>query len=1194
MRLLHKNEGKIRLTNDITHNIPAYAILSHTWGNDDEEVTFKDLQDDAEQAKTKLGYRKIEFCAEQASNDGLQYCWVDTCCIDKSNNAELSEAINSMFRWYRNAERCYVYLADVEINTAQDDIGQALQGSRWFTRGWTLQELIAPSSVSFFSLNRQRLGDKNSLEQQLSSITGVPPTALRGDPLDSFSVDERMAWAMKRATKKEEDKAYCLLGIFNIFMAPIYGEGEEHAFYRLNREIRERARISADRALPEGLPILRSSSIFLQERLLIRSDLQSSLSEALSCTGQVRAVLDGLPGIGKTTLARSFAYNAQNTMAILWIPCNSEAAIKEAFEQYAKQIYGSDQTQPESMSLVSRWLSERFPGQWLVIFDGLDAPLINVQQYLFADLEESKILITTRSKDLASYIKATHVFHVDPLDEQLSQELLSLYMNAMSVPESTATAALPMGSSQETEARKCIVRELGGLPLAITIIGAALRHDSGKPSITSAAYLAWSDEAKTILLETDPEFSDYNSSVWKAFQFAFGGILQGAGIHKYTTSMAHFIASCEHASNLAEFIRVYRALKTRSAAPGYSVVGQLRFLETGIFDLAVRALASANMVTINWREDGPDDVPYIEMHFLIRKWLNNTSHDQILAYGGSKMWLLGFAMYEHLNNGRVGASKFGILLNEVSKSLNENPRMLDDGPASASEAIFPLLLDAQAQLSISISHLPVGSAQRSLLHQFSAKLESEISHSYSENLKEIEWVQVYQNWARQLAEEVEYAVGSDAAKGNYTLEDFFLNTLDSHGCVAIAFSCEAPIELYLVGKTEAIEDIESDITAQMASLLVEHLPREAFTQLSLSPSDASHTVSRTWPQRWEKDITEITRICLAEVFIKLQSSADRQRLVTQLPSSQNNAAAVPNKSLGEYLKSLTDSSDPRNAFFAVLRRTVKATTEEFLECCPAREVLMEQKDTFRDVCERAIRNGFGDRAVDAFHSEPPAADAGADTFFSMLWDLAWPARFPENLDDLIASQTFDKISDDLKDAAKQGLINVISNYLNDSSSFSKDLADEVFSDFGISNMFPNWIISGWIDPVSDEEDSEDEEPGYFHLMRESKHWTMAAMRSVFDGHKDGTEGATELQALQSTFECRKTVHNEVMRRLNRPEVDDRTGLGPFFAKMSFKECDKSLRLACLALQHIASEDLAGSLDRMVRIEDAWNFSRHNG
>jgi hypothetical protein len=122
MRLLElQSNGDVSLTKDLLSNIPPYAILSHTWGDDEDEVTFKDLTEGS--GKTKHGYNKILFCAKQARNDGLQHIWIDTCCIDKSNNAELSEAIISMFRWYRNAAKCYVYLVDVST-TGQDPIEQ--------------------------------------------------------------------------------------------------------------------------------------------------------------------------------------------------------------------------------------------------------------------------------------------------------------------------------------------------------------------------------------------------------------------------------------------------------------------------------------------------------------------------------------------------------------------------------------------------------------------------------------------------------------------------------------------------------------------------------------------------------------------------------------------------------------------------------------------------------------------------------------------------------------------------------------------------------------------------------------------------------------------------------------------------------------------------------------------------------------
>jgi hypothetical protein len=222
-------------------NVPPYAILSHTWGPINEEVTYKDLLKG--KGKEKKGYCKLVFCGEQATKHGLHYFWIDTCCIDKSSSAELSEAINSMFRWYQHAKRCYVYLADVSESVSDGD-GKyvrrwepAFKKSKWFTRGWTLQELIAPMSVEFFSREGAYLENKQSLERTIHEITGIATQALCGSSLAQFSITERMSWAAKRQTTREEDAAYSLLGIFNVYMPLIYGEGRENALRRLQREI---------------------------------------------------------------------------------------------------------------------------------------------------------------------------------------------------------------------------------------------------------------------------------------------------------------------------------------------------------------------------------------------------------------------------------------------------------------------------------------------------------------------------------------------------------------------------------------------------------------------------------------------------------------------------------------------------------------------------------------------------------------------------------------------------------------------------------------------------------------------------------------------------------------------------------------------------------------------------------------------
>ena len=242
MRLLEiKAPGEFSLIKVTTQNTLPYAILSHTWT--DHEVTYQDLI--SGDWKSKSSHEKIKFCGEQATGDSLQYFWVDTCCIDKSDPAELSKAINSMFRWYGNAKKCYVYLTDVlapshdgDVQPSQVTWEAAFRGSRWFRRGWTLQELIAPATVEFFSKEGTRLGDKKSLEKLIHEITKIPIQALRGNPFSDFSIAERKAWVAQRQTHEEEDIVYCLLGLCGVSMPTIYGEGKEAALKRLDMTVK--------------------------------------------------------------------------------------------------------------------------------------------------------------------------------------------------------------------------------------------------------------------------------------------------------------------------------------------------------------------------------------------------------------------------------------------------------------------------------------------------------------------------------------------------------------------------------------------------------------------------------------------------------------------------------------------------------------------------------------------------------------------------------------------------------------------------------------------------------------------------------------------------------------------------------------------------------------------------------------------
>jgi len=262
---------------------PNYAILSHTW--EDDEVLFEDIRDTSKSDwSARKGYFKIKKTCAQALQDGCDFVWIDTCNINKDSSTELSEAINSMFRWYRDATICYAYISDSMIG---DD--RSLPQCRWLTRGWTLQEMIAPDRVHFYDMDWGFLGSRISLARDLSAATGIHEAVLLrrhrpgisqshppSDPvpsgllvvkktgedkaplfktaerdcrccpsredvdvesmLEKFSVAQKMKWASKRTTTREEDIAYCLMGLFDVNMPLLYGEGSK-AFYRLQEAI---------------------------------------------------------------------------------------------------------------------------------------------------------------------------------------------------------------------------------------------------------------------------------------------------------------------------------------------------------------------------------------------------------------------------------------------------------------------------------------------------------------------------------------------------------------------------------------------------------------------------------------------------------------------------------------------------------------------------------------------------------------------------------------------------------------------------------------------------------------------------------------------------------------------------------------------------------------------------------------------
>ena len=217
---------------ELLHDPPKrYAIISHRWGEESEEVLFTDIGDPERAQNKEMGYYKVHGACTQARRDALDYVWLDTCCVDRRNHVELTEVINSMYRWYRESTVCYAYLHDVSDPTE-------FTKSDWFTRGWTLQELIVPRFLRFFTKNWKFIGTREDLIVPIAQCTGISPNILRtGEIPPSVSISQKMVWMSKRETSKEEDRVYSMLGILGVSMVPIYGVGCAVAFedlqYRL-------------------------------------------------------------------------------------------------------------------------------------------------------------------------------------------------------------------------------------------------------------------------------------------------------------------------------------------------------------------------------------------------------------------------------------------------------------------------------------------------------------------------------------------------------------------------------------------------------------------------------------------------------------------------------------------------------------------------------------------------------------------------------------------------------------------------------------------------------------------------------------------------------------------------------------------------------------------------------------------------
>ncbi|TGO33576.1 hypothetical protein BHYA_0238g00010 [Botrytis hyacinthi] len=333
MRLLDtKDTENLRVQEFSQRNIPSYAILSHRW--EEEEVTFEDVKNG--DLKQKKGFAKLKECRRRAREDGYDWVWADTCCIDKSSSAELSEAINSMYHWYQESAVCYAYLSDVkEIDS--------LSQSKWFTRGWKLQELIAPRHLLLFDTHWRLLGTKGEHATTIEYITRIDRDVILGLLYPgSCNVAQRMSWASERETSREEDLAYCLMGLFDIHMLPMYGEGSQNAYLRLQQEILKRTSdqtlflwTAAHEPYNQGLLAISPSAFCTHHHCLSWLPLNSrSTRDSMSAYTSL---------IPSNCTPRGFQYNKQTGIYINGPPVDTKSAFGSNALQLSLLSYDSSQ-----------------------------------------------------------------------------------------------------------------------------------------------------------------------------------------------------------------------------------------------------------------------------------------------------------------------------------------------------------------------------------------------------------------------------------------------------------------------------------------------------------------------------------------------------------------------------------------------------------------------------------------------------------------------------------------------------------------------------------------------------------------------------------------------------------------------------------------------------------------------------------
>jgi tetratricopeptide (TPR) repeat protein len=479
MRLLHFDPplhsdapSKLISTDFRGKSIPPYAILSHRWS--DSEALFEDVSNGTYKGK-KEGYRKLMFSAEQAAQDKLQYFWIDTCCINKWDKDGLSRAINSMFQWYQNAARCYVFLSDLSLSdmmetAACSDWEASFRKSTWFTRGWTLQELIAPVTVEFFSDEGRRIGDKSSLGPLLHDITGIPLEALRNCSLKQFSTSERMRWFGDRTTTEEEDSVYCLLGLLGVSIPATYGEGKESARWRLQTEL------DAAGNAPSIIPFSQNQSFVGREVQLTELEARLFSNDQTTTT----LAIFGPGGTGKSQLALEVAHRTRlnnKNCSVFWIDASDTDSLYRSYASVVRKLRvpGCDDDQVDMKQVVKRCVAEVNKRHCLLVLDNVESTTLRASSSS-----------TTRAADLADFLPHSKLCSVIFTTTESDTAETLAPQNVTALHELTPDTALrmlqnclmtPLSNAEQQEAMH-LLRELLYLPLAVVQAAACMNASS--------------------------------------------------------------------------------------------------------------------------------------------------------------------------------------------------------------------------------------------------------------------------------------------------------------------------------------------------------------------------------------------------------------------------------------------------------------------------------------------------------------------------------------------------------------------------------------------------------------------------------------------------------------------------------------------------------------------------------------------